>query len=403
MNKTKKLNISSILFKYIISNVFLTILSVAYIIKPKFIFLNISWGWFTFYMILGAIIFWIIGYIISKKIVDYIISILVSSIATVVCILLGLFFFKNEILLNTAIDFNLLNNLPNSKYLNYSLESDIDFKNDDVNWVGKISFKGVFDGNNHTLYNINKTLSPILISEGGPRNYCDGDKIWGNGIFKENDGEIKNLCIKNCHINIETETTDKLARTGELYRGYGQVYGILVGSNVGVIENVFVINSYINVIGDDKQTYIGTIAGCMAWRFYTKTPLLKNITLITNNYENPISSQEGYCGGLIGTIYGGSIVNAFVYKNNDNDFSKLASIIGYVDIDYYKIENALCKFSSKVINLDSNYGNTGKIINVYNIANENYYEHLPIEFNNWTLINDLYFVPTKDFPLQIFE
>lgn len=91
-------------------------------------------------------------------------------------------------------------------------------------------FEGVFDGNGHTI-------SDLLISN-------DIEDMYGNALFYENNGIIKNLNIANATIDCNYESYrpndeawgNSICTSGITYSNYGSITNCTVSGNIGGID-----------------------------------------------------------------------------------------------------------------------------------------------------------------------
>lgn len=178
---------------------------------------------------------------------------------------------------------------------NYVLSADLDFTG--YTWVYvNTSFKGTFDGQDHSIKNLSMT---------GLTGYA--------GLFpRANGATITNLVLDN----ITIETTARA--------------GLLVGrieNNPATIENIVVKNS--NVSGGDSNG-VGGLVGQIS-----KSSNIFNVAIINTNVTNNVVNV----GGLVGRIDGGALViaddifisNVTVKSNSANTSDVAASaLIGYI-------------------------------------------------------------------------
>lgn len=163
----------------------------------------------------------------------------------------------NPYLIATAGDMQAIYANPGSVY---KLTADIDFAN--LPWEGNdCDFTGVFDGNNHTLKNLN---------------------ITGSGIFKRISGTavVKDLNIENVTVNA----------TGNA----GVICGWLSGemSNASRIDNVHIKN----IVATGNSVTFGGIAGQALLK-----PQINNCSITQAYYALSLESVAGGLAGFIGT------------------------------------------------------------------------------------------------------
>jgi len=132
-----------------------------------------------------------------------------------------------------------LRELENRKTEKFVLANDIDMQGAD--WTPIIGFAGSFDGNGHTIFNVNITKStPNLINSGAPQNM---------GFFGDTTatGVVKNLHLRDITI---TATQDAL------------YLGLLAGSNRGQISGCTASGVIIDARQiHDTKTYMGAMIG----------------------------------------------------------------------------------------------------------------------------------------------
>lgn len=172
-------------------------------------------------------------------------------------------------------------------YLNdIKLASDIDLNGNEVN---AITFKGTFDGQNHTISNLE------LVS-------YDGTST-GAGLFGERTmGTIKNLKIKNATADV-TANEDGYA---------GAVLAAITDQGDVTLENVHVYNS--------------DIKGVMSVGGLVGSQLAANVKLTLNNCSvndtkvgnNLVAdnTENGHVAGLVGRVNGTLTINDNVSLNN---------------------------------------------------------------------------------------
>ena len=140
---------------------------------------------------------------------------------------------------------------------------------------GGNSFSGIFDGNGKTISNLrinkeNKILTDI-------------------GLFTANLGEIKNLGVKNCNININCSE--------KVYEAVS--CGIICGYNWGKINNCWTSGN-VEVIWNAANTiWVGTIAGGGANTLNAEASI-SNCYNKTNVNAVMSSSKELNVGGILG-------------------------------------------------------------------------------------------------------
>jgi len=231
----------------------------------------------------------------------------------------------------------------------YEQTSDIDAF-DTVSWYGGQGFtpikdfKGVYNGNNHTIDNIyvNKTYSNSNV-----------------GVFESNRGEIHNVDIKDMDIKGADETGFIGLNRGEVHNvntsGYigfdidafdslGDVSydssgkGGIVGDNRGEISKSY---SEATIVGDSIGGLVGTNRGELYQSFFTGTLDVKGSNSggvvginnggdISESYsKSDISSSDGVrIGGLVGfNTNGGDISKSYVIGDISGD-DRIGGIVG---------------------------------------------------------------------------
>lgn len=386
-----------ILFSYFLPCIILSFLCMTMIMKPLFIFRSIYYGWWIFSLVLAAIVCMGIGiilHLVSKTELNATGTVnVLFAIITIVLVSCGCtgVIGPSEIHLTKAKDFNSLMNLPSANHLNYILDNDIDFQSQkDINWVGKIKFYGDFNGNYHTISNIHVTLeeNPSAgVSKGGVSGI--------NGIFSENRGKIYNLAVENCKIKVSAKK-----------QNYAQAYGILVGLNLGTIDNILMKNNSITVTEGDKYVNVGGLCGVSNCNGYTSSKI-SNIAFINTDQTYEITSENGDCGAIVGMLFPCTVMkNLFIFKNDDAYENNLKSVAGCIaggdwksQLKKWTISNCLYSFSEKIIGIK--YGDTHEeeviLNNVIPIDSKLIYEDLPVEFKDWTLTSQGFLIPCKGF------
>ena len=178
------------------------------------------------------------------------------------------------------------------------LKNDLDLK--DIEWIpignywasdkDKLTFNGIFDGENHTINNMT-----INIAKKQENNNCYATGFIG---YLEN-GTLKNLVFNNPNVYAETENCIAVA--------VGNAY------NDSTIENIKVLNGEINSTSYD----IGGICGILQKDQGTNGSIIKNC------YNNAnIESTNQLIGGISGFNQGSTIENCYnagkVYSTSFN-------------------------------------------------------------------------------------
>lgn len=205
----------------------------------------------------------------------------------------------------------------------YYLLNDIDFKDVDCTELKQIGyaqtnyyFSQIFDGQNHTLYNIpinssNGTTGVFgavnitgivknLHIESSKVSITSKSKSTAEGtsiLVGRNKGKILNCFVKECQITANPTKTNQSANTGGI-----------AGTSTGEITNCYVTNTQIVYDADSKikAEPAGGIAGS-----------IQTQGLITNCYSanNIIKNRESYNGGICGkALDGAHIENCYVYN-----------------------------------------------------------------------------------------
>ncbi len=188
----------------------------------------------------------------------------------------------------------------------YVLGNDIDLAG--ISWIAPVvpSFSGVFDGNDHTLRNVDVNMP-------------DGDYVGLLGYLGTN-GQIKNLRMENVSIlgrhyvgglvgYNEFGTISNCYPTGSCSGDSG--VGGLVGSNVGTISDCY---ATVNVPMGDYGSGIGGLVGY-------------NGGAISNCYSTGFVNGSSGVGGLVGENYYGAISNC--YSTGDvNGVGDVGGLVG---------------------------------------------------------------------------
>ncbi|PKK87534.1 MAG: hypothetical protein CVV63_00670 [Tenericutes bacterium HGW-Tenericutes-8] len=173
----------------------------------------------------------------------------------------------NPRLIQTVEDFN---NIKNDLSAFYRLEADLDFQNADFqNTYGTNAFQGKFDGNGHTIKNINMNLITSYI-----------------GLFGYNKGTIKNLTIENVNLAFTTPT---------------QNVGIVAGKNAGLIDNVTLKDSSVSLTyARTGEIYVGGLVGLSETSSKITNSTVENVDLdltITGRTEPYVGLVAGRTQG----------------------------------------------------------------------------------------------------------
>ena len=119
-------------------------------------------------------------------------------------------------------------------------------------------FSGVFDGNGHTISEVNVTSKQSAAWDGFKNSYNYA------GLFGTVTGTVKNLVLQNCSVSVSDAD---LARRGDVYAG------VLAGANFGTVKNVTVSDSSVSATawliasaGGIVGSNVGTVDTCKAER-----------------------------------------------------------------------------------------------------------------------------------------
>jgi len=159
-------------------------------------------------------------------------------------------------------------------------------------YVVNSAFKGVFDGQGHTIYNLK----------------IDSPKANGVGLFGAAVGAtIKNVNVKNVNITADG--------TAAAIVGYTLSY-----SETSVIDNCHVSGN-INIVAD--WAYVGGIAAYGHANISDCTVIADGIGVMTAENRNAV-------GGIMGWNYGSSITGCQVKNMNITGWANVAGVVGYV-------------------------------------------------------------------------
>lgn len=185
-----------------------------------------------------------------------------------------------------------LKSIPNDNYNTYILDNDIDA--DGGSLFSIQTFNGIFDGNNHKIYNAL---------------HADNETEQTYGIFSINNGIIKDLLFEDVTCTI-----------GNLGRNQNAYLGFLTGINNGTIDNVDIIDSGIKLKGSTAtydyniRSELGTYAGRN--NGIIKDSEIKNNTQTNFEFVSTYGYKTGalwkpgyetemaYCGSFVGANYG---------------------------------------------------------------------------------------------------
>ena len=172
------------------------------------------------------------------------------------------------------------------------------------------SFKGDFDGRNHTISGI----------------YIDS-AVEYQGLFGVNKGKILNLIVSNSTINL----TKYKKPTADV--GYRHYIGIIVGYSTGNIENCSVNNSNISIDINNNTDFVEIRAGMIAGGINSPAIITRCVTsgTVTNNLQQENIYARPILGGIIGSCNGATIEkctnNAKIVNSNGQDIY-IGGIVG---------------------------------------------------------------------------
>ncbi len=250
---------------------------------------------------------------------------------------------------------NTTTNYSKGKY--FELTSDISLSGNTIASMGSRSssyaFQGTFNGNNHTISNIN-----IYVN-----NYDTDDAL---GFF----GYATNCIIKNIRFDKmvikNSENSECLAR----YIGFLIGHCGLSKRNNNIISNICIKNS--NIASHYKVQYMGTIVGCCVNTISITSGNhldLDNIDII-NSYADVYddATLDGYwVGGLIGTGSNGLYyhinncnINFDYYDNSKKSTKYYGGITGKASIGTYPSIYDLTNVTIKT-KVTENSNMTGKL------------------------------------------
>jgi hypothetical protein len=252
-----------------------------------------------------------------------------------------------------------LNKIREGLIYAYKLMADLDLDEESMIPIGddETPFTGVFDGNDHVIYNYHY--------EGLDESYI--------GLFGYSKGIIKNLGLKDLNINIQGSTNSLVYSSGVYVAG-------LVGFNAGIVENCYTTGE---VLG---KSNVGGLVGCN----YGEITLCYSEANVTSSdyYYSGYNNEGYYTGGLAGrsatsgTIsmsyatgnvtgseqVGGLVGNAFKSGLISNSYAT-GNVIGYKHVgglmgrNYYAstVENV---YSSGTVSLYEDGNNSGGLIGI---------------------------------------
>ncbi len=225
-----------------------------------------------------------------------------------------------------------LNNVRNYMDKNFTLISDIDLSGYD-NWNpiggfgGEPSFSGTFDGNFHTISNLNinrpdeNYVGLFGFNSGGEMNNC---YVSGNVIGGDNTGILLGYNSTSYYGDPLVEYVGEIINCAVFGSVQGNNYvGGLVGSNNGNITESF---STASVTGN---SYVGGLAG----NFSSYT--------IENSYATgDVVGNNNKIGGLVGSIQSGGEIKSSYAAGSVTGVGDVGGLLGYeysgtVSVSYY--------------------------------------------------------------------
>ena len=219
-------------------------------------------------------------------------------------------------------------------------------------WFDGTAFKGIFDGNSHTISN-------LTINTGGI-----GNNYLGLFGFIGSGGKIKNLQLENFSITggdgsafigglagEDAGTISNCFSESDVTGGNNSFY---IGGLVGVeINEGNIIDSYSTgtVSGGNDANYIGGLAGGIY--------INGNISRCFSTSDVTSGNNSSYIGGLVGKNYLGSIANCFS-TGTVTDEANCFSLGGLVGINFYgSIENC---YSTDTVFVEVNNADIGGLV-----------------------------------------
>mgnify|MGYP004655863007 CR=1 FL=1 len=247
-----------------------------------------------------------------------------------------------------------LQNINNDVTAHYKLMADIDLNNVEFTPIGNAdsgAFSGVFDGNGHTISNLNVLAGKFA------------------GLFGYNEGIIKNVTLKDIYVygtrylgGIVGQNTSLgtiadckvLSGTIESDGGLNKINaGGICGFNSGSFEGAFLNGSNLTVESNRNSSQVGGIVGFNEYNF-TLNALNTGNVFSSSHYSPPSSDAISYIcsGGLIGYCTSSAVIinsyntgNVSSTTSSDHNYAYLGGLIG------------LCSSSSSI----TNSYNTGNI------------------------------------------
>ena len=259
---------------------------------------------------------------------------------------------ENPILINNTEEFL---DMANDREGFYKLDADLDFTDVEVEPMFTTTsrqFEGGFDGQNHTIKNIELSSNNQY-----------------NGLFGVNNGEIKNLKIEN--ITLTTERTSEMN------------CGLLVGYNTGVIDNCEIVGGTINANSTAYTlTYKQNVGGLVGYVGGSKEGIAVTNSKISNVTINVEARHEANVGGLIGEAgFASSVRRAHKISGNEatttinvNQQIKAAitdpvniNVGGFIGTSASAISNCVASSNIKVTTQKAESATIDKGLKIYNL------------------------------------
>lgn len=259
---------------------------------------------------------------------------------------------ENPILINNTEEFL---DMANDREGFYKLDADLDFTDVEVEPMFTTTsrqFEGGFDGQNHTIKNIELSSNNQY-----------------NGLFGVNNGEIKNLKIEN--ITLTTERTSEMN------------CGLLVGYNTGVIDNCEIVGGTINANSTAYTlTYKQNVGGLVGYVGGSKEGIAVTNSKISNVTINVEARHEANVGGLIGEAgFASSVRRAHKISGNEatttinvNQQIKAAitdpvniNVGGFIGTSASAISNCVASSNIKVTTQKAESATIDKGLEIYNL------------------------------------
>lgn len=259
---------------------------------------------------------------------------------------------ENPILINNTEEFL---DMANDREGFYKLDADLDFTDVEVEPMFTTTsrqFEGGFDGQNHTIKNIELSSNNQY-----------------NGLFGVNNGEIKNLKIEN--ITLTTERTSEMN------------CGLLVGYNTGVIDNCEIVGGTINANSTAYTlTYKQNVGGLVGYVGGSKEGIAVTNSKISNVTINVEARHEANVGGFIGEAgFASSVRRAHKISGNEatttinvNQQIKAAitdpvniNVGGFIGTSASAISNCVASSNIKVTTQKAESATIDKGLKIYNL------------------------------------